>query len=126
MKKLFLFTLIACMYTYVVPAQSKDILSENKPLTVNTTSAKSFPAISNSEVIQPYSDAVYLTKIRPDKDEKKHKHYILKGILIGGAIGLAPIVFGEGGAYVAVFSFPLGLIVGGIVGNNTRKKHKND
>lgn len=49
---------------------------------------------------------------------------LIKGLLIGGAIGFAPAFFGEGGAYVAVITFPAGLITGGIVGANSKKKHK--
>lgn len=48
----------------------------------------------------------------------------LKGMGIGAGIGIAPVVFGEGGAYVAVVSFPTGLITGTIIGANSKKKHR--
>ena len=48
---------------------------------------------------------------------------LLKGLLIGGAIGLFPIVFGEGGAYVAIISFPIGIITGTIIGATSKKKY---
>lgn len=47
----------------------------------------------------------------------------LKGMGYGGAIGLAPIVAGEGGAYVALVAFPLGLATGALLGNS-KKKHR--
>jgi hypothetical protein len=48
---------------------------------------------------------------------------MLKGMLIGGAIGFAPVIAGEGGAYVAVLAFPLGLITGAIVGGTSKKNY---
>lgn len=48
----------------------------------------------------------------------------LKGMGIGAGIGIAPVLFGEGGAYVAVLSFPTGLITGSSIGVNSKKKHK--
>jgi len=48
---------------------------------------------------------------------------LLKGLLIGAGIGLAPIVFGQGGAFVAIISFPVGIIAGSIVGVTSRKKY---
>ena len=46
----------------------------------------------------------------------------LKGMGTGGAIGLAPVVAGEGGAYVALVAFPLGLVTGALIGIS-KKKH---
>jgi hypothetical protein len=60
-----------------------------------------------------------------DEPAKKKKHYILKGILIGGAIGFAPIIFGEGGAYAAMITFPAGIITGAILGIRANKKYNN-
>ena len=51
---------------------------------------------------------------------------IIKGIAIGGLIGLLPVLFGEGGAYVAIISFPLGIITGAIVGATSKKKYAID
>ena len=48
---------------------------------------------------------------------------LLKGLLIGGGIGFFPVVFGEGGAYVAILAFPLGVISGTVVGLTSKKKH---
>ena len=48
----------------------------------------------------------------------------LKGMGIGAGIGIAPALFGEGGAYVAVVSFPTGLIAGSSIGFNAKKKNK--
>jgi len=53
---------------------------------------------------------------------KKHGG-LLKGLLIGAGIGLAPIVFGQGGAFVAFISFPVGIITGTIVGITSKKKY---
>ena len=47
----------------------------------------------------------------------------LKGALIGGGIGLLPIVAGQGGGYVAIITFPVGLITGAIIGGTSKKKH---
>jgi hypothetical protein len=48
----------------------------------------------------------------------------LKGLGIGAGIGFAPALFGEAGAYVAVVSFPTGLIAGSSIGFNDKKKNK--
>jgi len=48
---------------------------------------------------------------------------IIKGMAIGGLIGLVPVVFGEGGAYVAIVSFPVGIVTGAIVGATSKKKY---
>ncbi|PWU05113.1 MAG: hypothetical protein C5B52_00275 [Bacteroidetes bacterium] len=46
----------------------------------------------------------------------------LKGMGIGALIGASPVLFGEAGAYVAIVSFPLGVVVGTIVGATSKKK----
>jgi hypothetical protein len=48
---------------------------------------------------------------------------MLKGMLIGGGIGFAPVIAGEGGAYVAVLAFPIGIITGAIVGGTSKKNY---
>ncbi len=53
---------------------------------------------------------------------KKHGG-LLKGLLIGAGIGLAPIVFGQEGAFVAFVSFPLGIVIGSIVGVISKKRY---
>lgn len=54
----------------------------------------------------------------------RSKFGFLKGLGIGGSIGFVPALFGEGGAYVAVLTFPTGLIAGSSIGFNTKKKNK--
>lgn len=54
----------------------------------------------------------------------RSKFGFLKGLGIGGGIGFAPALFGEAGAYVAVVSFPTGLIAGSSIGFNAKKKNK--
>ena len=49
---------------------------------------------------------------------------VLKGILIGGGIGLSPAFFGEGGAYAAIIAFPVGVILGAIIGATSKKKYE--
>ena len=49
---------------------------------------------------------------------------MLTGMLIGGAIGFAPVLGGEAGAYVAVLAFPVGLITGAIVGGTSKKHYR--
>ena len=51
---------------------------------------------------------------------------LLKGLLIGAGIGLAPIVFGQGGAFVAIISLPVGIIAGSIVGATSKKQYVID
>ena len=53
----------------------------------------------------------------------KKRGGLLSGFLIGAAIGLTPIVFGQGGAFVAVVTVPLGAIIGTIVGVTAKKKY---
>lgn len=53
----------------------------------------------------------------------RNKFGFLKGLGIGGGIGFAPALFGEGGVYVAVLSFPTGLIAGSSIGYNIKKKY---
>lgn len=47
-----------------------------------------------------------------------------KGLWIGAGIGLLPLVFGQGGAYVAIFTFPLGIITGSVIGATAKKKYE--
>lgn len=70
----------------------------------------------------PLLEKVYYTNITIIKTRSKLG--FLKGLGIGGSIGFIPALFGEGGAYVAVLSFPTGLIAGSSIGLNTKKKHK--
>ena len=49
---------------------------------------------------------------------------LIKGLLIGGGIGVAPVVLGYGGAIVAVFTLPVGIITGSIVGATSKKKYE--
>ena len=51
----------------------------------------------------------------------KKRGGLLKGVLIGGVIGFAPAFFGEGGGYVAIITFPVGLITGSIVGATSKE-----
>jgi hypothetical protein len=57
------------------------------------------------------------------KIKLKKQGGLLKGLAIGGGIGLAPIVFGQGGGFVAIFTFPLGIITGAIIGSTSSKKY---
>jgi len=54
----------------------------------------------------------------------KKRGGLLKGVLIGAVAGLSPAFFGEGGAYVAVITFPVGIITGTIVGATSKKKYE--
>lgn len=55
---------------------------------------------------------------------------LLKGMLIGAGIGIAPVLIGsifgpsigQGGAYVSFITFPLGTIIGAIIGSTSKKK----
>lgn len=68
-------------------------------------------------------DSVAIAYSRIKHIKLKKKNGLLKGLLIGGAIGFAPAFFGEGGAYVALVAFPLGIITGAIVGSTSGKKY---
>jgi len=57
---------------------------------------------------------------------------LIRGMLIGTGIGLSPILFGavfgegqggaQGGALVSVFTLPVGIIAGAIIGSTAKKK----
>ena len=62
---------------------------------------------------------------------KSHKKGgLLKGLLIGGGIGLLPLaagsIFGkssgEAGAYISMVTFPVGIIAGAIIGATSKKR----
>jgi hypothetical protein len=67
-------------------------------------------------------DSIVIAYSQIQQIKLKKKSKLLKGLLIGGGIGLAPIVFGQGGAFAAILSFPLGIITGAIVGSTSSKK----
>jgi hypothetical protein len=52
----------------------------------------------------------------------KKAYGLIEGLAKGGLIGLTPIAFGEGGAYVSIIAIPLGVIIGSIVGATSKKK----
>ena len=52
----------------------------------------------------------------------KKPNGLIKGLLIGGGIGFAPVIFGEGGAYVAIIAFPLGIVTGTLICATSKKK----
>jgi len=68
-------------------------------------------------------DSVVIAYSQIQQIKLKKKYGLLKGLLIGGAIGFAPVLFGEGGAYVALLAFPIGIITGAIVGGTSSKKY---
>jgi hypothetical protein len=55
---------------------------------------------------------------------------LIRGMLIGTAIGISPVLvgslfgpsIGEGGAYVSIVAFPVGIITGAILGCTSKKK----
>jgi len=53
----------------------------------------------------------------------KKPNGLVKGQLLGGSIGFAPVIFGEGGAYVAIITFPLGVVAGILIGATSKKKY---
>lgn len=60
----------------------------------------------------------------------RKKGALLKGLLIGGGVGLLPVLLGslfgtsagQGGAYVSIITFPVGIITGSIIGSTSKKK----
>jgi hypothetical protein len=58
-----------------------------------------------------------------DKIKTRKKGSTLKGLGIGAGIGIIPAFFGEGGAYAAVITFPVGIITGTIIGATSKKKY---
>ena len=52
------------------------------------------------------------------------------GMLIGAGIGIAPVLIGsifgpsigQGGAYASIITFPVGTIIGAIIGSTSKKK----
>ena len=91
-------------------------------LSVNDSSVRIFPGEfsqlkkeRNSEIVnQSYTTIsdIYIRK----------KAAWLKGMGIGALIGISPIIFGQAGAYIAIVSFPVGIVTGTIVGATSRKK----
>lgn len=53
----------------------------------------------------------------------KKPNGLIKGLVTGGGIGFAPVIFGEGGAYVAIIAFPLGILTGTLIGASSKKKY---
>ncbi|MEP6615767.1 MAG: hypothetical protein ABJA57_04280 [Ginsengibacter sp.] len=57
----------------------------------------------------------------------RKKHHFLNSLGIGAGVGLLPVIGGiiigkgEGAAIVSVFTFPVGIITGGIVGASRKK-----
>jgi hypothetical protein len=74
----------------------------------------------NEKIIQ---DSVAITYSHIQQIKLKKRGGLVKGLAIGGVIGLSPIVFGQGGAFVAILSFPVGIITGAIVGATSSKKY---
>ena len=133
-----LYLLIAC--SFVVSAQT-DIAKMQKPLQVwgyskdNKEQKGLLTGVSATTfLISPGRMKEYKNQASPQSVSISYESIniikikkaggLIKGILIGGEIGLAPIVFGEGGLYAAVFAFPLGVIIGGIVGATSKKKYE--
>ena len=79
-----------------------------------------------------YSSSAFTQQDKIATGTKTHKKGgLLKGALIGGGIGLLPLaigsIFGEstgqGGAYISIVTFPVGIIAGAIIGATSKKKH---
>jgi hypothetical protein len=68
-------------------------------------------------------DTVVIAYSQIQKIKLKKQGRLLKGLAIGGVIGLSPIVFGQGGAFVAILTFPVGIITGAIVGATSSEKY---
>ena len=54
----------------------------------------------------------------------KKRFGFLEGALVGGSIGFVPIFIGEAGGFVAVVTFPLGIVTGVTAGVLSKKKYK--
>lgn len=138
--KRILFALLAVVYSFTISAQA-DAVKNQTPLYVwvYTTDGK-----MQKGILAGRTDSAILLFRGRRKDFKKQEtpplekvHYtditiiktrsklgFLKGMGIGAGIGIAPALFGEGGAYVAIISFPTGLITGSSIGATSKKKHK--
>ncbi|MEO6538902.1 MAG: hypothetical protein ABIT07_00135, partial [Ferruginibacter sp.] len=90
-------------------------------LTMFSGKPSEYNHLNNFTVSQQYSN---ITKI-----ETHRKGSLLKGLLIGAGIGIAPVLvgnlfgpsIGEGAAYVSLITFPVGVITGGILGGTSKK-----
>lgn len=87
---------------------------------VNNSTTQS---ISNESFVKKRFELNFVRQSFTEPNGRK-KHYVVRGILIGGAIGILPVVFGEGGAYVSIITFPAGLITGAILGLKAKRKHR--
>lgn len=139
MKKIItLFLLIAC--SFVVAAQTgiakmqkprqvliylKDNKEQNGILTgcSDTTvliypgSMKEYKNQSSLQSVSISYESINLIKI-------KKANGLIGGLSEGGLIGITPVLFGEGGAYAAIITFPLGVIIGSIVGATSKTKYE--
>ncbi len=136
MKKItILFVVTACSYAVAAQKEntimqkplkvwiySKDNKEQKGILTGSTAttvliypgSLKEYKNQSSPQSLSISYESIYLIKI-------KKANGLLGGLAKGGLIGLTPVIFGEGGAYAAIIAFPLGVIIGSIVGATSKK-----
>ena len=138
MKKI-VFVFLLASHSITISAQT-DTIKIQKPVNVWIYTKESdiqrgvlTGGFANGLLIYPGSMKDYLKQVRLQpvsisyenigKIKTKRRGGILKGIGLGGAIGFAPVIAGEGGAYVALMAVPLGVVTGAIVGATSKKKY---
>lgn len=89
-----------------------------------------FPGNSNRIGSEEMSRVENINYAQIQQFTLKHRNGLINGMGIGAGIGILPALVGgifgpstgEGGAYVSVITFPLGLITGTIIGATSHKK----
>jgi len=93
-------------------------------------SVEIFPGNKSEYGKQQKISLVKESYVNIDKIRIHKKNAGLKGLLIGGGIGLAPGLIGpifgkntgEAGSFLSIITFPVGIITGGIIGITSKKR----
>ncbi|SRR6266498_145920 len=97
-------------------------------ISTTDTSLKYFPGKFSDWNNRSEISAVNLSYLNINNIKTHKKNGLMRGIVIGAGIGLSPILFGaifgegQGGGYVSVITFPVGIITGAIIGSTAKKK----
>jgi hypothetical protein len=98
-------------------------------ISTSDSSVEIYPGKKSEYGKQLNISTVKLSYLNIAEIQIRKKNALLNGLLIGAGFGLAPVLMGpifgkstgEGGAYVSIIAFPLGIITGVITGIASRK-----
>ena len=97
-------------------------------VSTSDSSVNIFPGKFSEWNSHPKTTAINESYLNINNIKTHKKGGLIKGMLIGAGIGLAPVLLssafgqGEGGAYVSIITFPIGIITGAIIGSTSKKK----